>query len=92
MEITADVLQSVKDLGSKFFDNGKLRDIEMSFDLDEGGELCIRVSLYFDSTTTKEDFGNRRLFNFLFEVGEVCLEEYGNVLPWLDIHTAKELA
>ena len=92
MEVSADVLKSVKDLGAKIFENGKLRDVEMSFDLDEGGELCIRVSLFFDSTTTKEDFGDRRLFNFLFEVGEVCFEEYGNVLPWLDIQDAKELA
>ena len=91
MEISADVLNSVKVLGSKIFDNGKLRDVEMSFDLDEGGELCIRVSLYFDPTTTGEDFGDRRLFNFLFEIGEVCSEEYGNVLPWLDIKEAKEL-
>ncbi len=91
MEISAGVLKSAKELGSKFFDNGKLRDIEMSFDRDEGGELCIRVSLYFDSTTTGEDFGNRRLLNFLFEIGEVCAEEYGNVLPWLDIREASEL-
>lgn len=91
MEITNHVLESVKRLGFKTFDNGLLRYVEMSFDRDEGGELCIRVSLFFDPRTTGEDFGEGILSKFLFKTGEICSEEYGNVLPWLDIREAKEL-
>ena len=90
MEIANHVLESVKRLGFKSFDNGLLRDVEMSFDRDEGGELCIKVSLFVDPRTTSEDFDGGILSKFLFETSEICYEEYGNVLPWLDIHEAKE--
>ena len=91
MKIANHVLESVKKLGLNTFDNGLLRDVEMSFDRDEGGELCIRVSLFFDPRTTGDDFGGGILSKFLFKTSEICSEEYGNVLPWLDIHEAKEL-
>ncbi len=92
VEISDNVLESVRKLCSESFDKGKHRDVQMSFDIDEGGELCIRVSLFFDPSTTIEDFERWRLTNFLFNVSEICSEEYGNVLPWLDFQEAKELA
>ena len=92
MEISENVVRSVKKLGSESFENEKLRDVKMSFDTEEGGEICIKVSLFFDPSTTSEDFGGGRLLKFLFNVGKICSGEYGNILPWLDLHEAGESA
>ena len=65
-------------LGSELYNSltdGKDHDVEMRFDCDEDGEICIATRLTVEPTMSFKDYGGKLLY-LLGEINSICSKEY----------------
>lgn len=87
-EISAELLNEVKAIAFKSFDNGKLHDVDMCFSIDEVGEDIILVGLHFEQNVTYEDIKGR-FRCFLPELMDACEREHPYIWPMLTFKHAE---
>lgn len=83
MEISSEILKSVKEATFAHFTNGKVHDVEMWFTKDEDGEDCITVCLYVEPNMPRKDYGGK-LLDLLSRVNEICQKEYQDTHAFLE--------
>lgn len=88
MEISEEILASVKQPTFAHFTNGKVHDGEMRFDYDEDGEICIAARLMVEPNMSRKDYGGK-LLHLLAEINSICSKEYPDIPAFLEIKRAK---
>ena len=88
MEISKEVLASVKEATVAHFTNGKVHDVELVFEYDEDGEICIVARLIVEPNITQEDYGGKLLF-LLRKINDICAKVYPSIPAFLDFKTAR---
>ena len=90
MEISDEILASVKAATFAHFTNGKIHDVEMRFDYDEDGEICIAARLMAEPGMSRKDYGGKLLY-LLGEINSICSKEYPDIPAFLEFKRAKVL-
>lgn len=88
MEISKEVLASVKEATFAHFTNGKVHDVEMMFDYDEDGEICIMACLVVEPNITREDYGGKLAY-LLGKINDICWNVYPGIPALMDFKTAR---
>ena len=87
-EISKEVLASVKEATFAHFTNGKVHDVEMIFDYDEDGEICIMACLVVVPNITQEDYGGNLAY-LLGKINDICYKEYPGIPALMDFKVAR---
>ena len=88
VEISEEILASVKEATFAHFTSNKVHDVEMMFDYDEDGEICIMACLIVEPDITREDYGGKLLF-LLRKINDICAKVYPGIPAFLDFKTAR---
>ncbi len=83
MEISKELLDSVKEATFAHFSNGKVHDVAMRFTHDEDGEDCIAVRLFVEPNMSSEDYGGK-LLDLLRQINEICSKEHQYIPAFLE--------
>ena len=88
VEVSEQVLASVKEATFAHFTNGKVHDVELVFEYDEDGEICIVARLIVEPNITSEDYGGKLLY-LLRKINDICSKEYSGIPALLDFKSAR---